>query len=155
VTERKVCLFLKEAAFKRKRAVKKGGKDKKRKRGDASSDGEESGDEAVPGDVGQGPTVLNVDPDTKQWAAERQITPDDLLDMIEDDREALDGRDAAGLPEEVESGGHALAYKTIEGYLSGIAELHRNQVKTPLPPLLPFPSIVECLSTKYVLCCLS
>ena len=137
-----MCLFLKEVAFKRKKAVKKG-RAKKRKRGEALSDEEESGDEAVPG-VGQGLTVLNVDPDTKQWAAERQIAPDDLLDMIEDDREALDGGDAAGLPEEVGSGGQALAYKTIEGYLSGIAELHRNQVNS-LPPLLPFPSIVECL----------
>jgi hypothetical protein len=42
VTERKVCLFLNEVAFKRKRVVKKG-KAKKRKRGDASSDEEESG----------------------------------------------------------------------------------------------------------------
>ena len=95
------------------------------------------------------------DPDTKQWATERQITPDDLLDMIEDDREDLDGRGAAGLPEEVESGGQALAYKTIEGYLSGIAELHRNQVN-PLPPLLPFQALwMSGVSTKYVLSCLS
>ena len=62
---------------------------------------------------------------------------------MEDDREALDGHDAAGLPADIEPKGQALAYKTIEGYLSGIAELHRNQVNLLLS-LIPQPSLKRC-----------
>ena len=40
-------------------------------------------------------TLLNFNPDTKKWAVEQQISPGDLLDMIKDDREALDGHNAA------------------------------------------------------------
>jgi hypothetical protein len=132
VLEEKVSLFLKNVAFKRRRVVKKG-KTKKRKIEDILSDAAESGPNALPSSAGQRLTLLIVDPETKQWATERQIPAGDLLDMIEDDREALDGHDAARSPDEAEAGGQDLYHKTVEGYLSGIAELHRGQVSLLLP----------------------
>lgn len=80
--------------------------------------------------------VLPIDPDVQQWSLERQIPAPELLQMIEDDREAVNGVDAADVPRNVEQeGSGALSYKTVEGYVTAIAELHETQraLKQPVP----------------------